>query len=93
MGEMQIQNSKAEHFLERIFWRGNANAEHNPSVLAPPTRARTSPFAENGLISEAPFGPLFQQVIKVASYQIFFPENDLFFLIQIVSGYTNKLCR
>ena len=48
---------KPEDFLKkkkRIFWRGERGIAEARSVLAPPARARTSPFAESGTISEAP---------------------------------------
>jgi len=48
--EGEVQNSEAEDFLE-----GNANAEYIPSVLDPPSRSRTSPFAGGSETSEAPY--------------------------------------
>ncbi|MEK6840005.1 MAG: hypothetical protein AABX72_03620, partial [Nanoarchaeota archaeon] len=49
-GRFKIQ--KPNIFGERIFWRGMQM--RNPSVLAPPSRARTSPFAGGSETSEAP---------------------------------------
>jgi len=43
---MQVQNSEAEEFLEGGFFGGGIQHKLAHSVLAPPTRARTSPFAE-----------------------------------------------
>ena len=52
--EGEVQNSEAEDFLEEDFLEGNANAEYVRSVLDPPTRSRTSPFAGGSETSEAP---------------------------------------
>jgi len=52
VGEVQKFRSR-RLFGGRIFWRGiPAQAL---SVLAPPTRARTNPFAGGSETSEAPF--------------------------------------
>jgi hypothetical protein len=50
----EVQKYKIRKFLEGGFLEGNANT--NPcSVLAPPSRARTSPFAGGSETSEAPY--------------------------------------
>ena len=50
-GGSKIQKPKT--FWREDFLEGNANT--NPSVLAPPSRARTSPFAGGYETSEAPY--------------------------------------
>ena len=52
VGEVQKFRSR-RLFGGRIFWRGMRMQIH--SVLAPPSRARTSPFAGGSETSEAPY--------------------------------------
>ena len=49
----RFKNSKAEDFWREDFLEGNANTIQIQGVLAPPTRARTSPFAGGSETSEA----------------------------------------
>ena len=55
-GDFLIQECevRAEDFLKSGFFGGERGEYVARSVLAPPSRARTSPFAENIVISEAP---------------------------------------